>query len=87
MPKFLEKKLKARYGKDSKIPYKIMNARGFMKGNKITAKGRAADKKHHTKHGEYQPSMRLRGLGGERDKAPQGKKSSKGPSFTEAMNR
>lgn len=46
MPKFLEKKLKARYGADSSIPYKIMNARGYMRGNKETKAGRAAQKKH-----------------------------------------
>jgi hypothetical protein len=46
MPKFLEKKLKARYGKKSKIPFKIMNKIGAMRGNKETAKGRAMAKKH-----------------------------------------
>lgn len=46
MPKFLEEKLKARYGEDSDIPYKIMNAKGFMHGNKETEKGRAAERKH-----------------------------------------
>jgi hypothetical protein len=49
MPKFLEKKLKARYGKKSKIPYKIMNKLGAMRGNKETAKGRAMAKKHAAK--------------------------------------
>lgn len=52
MPKFLEKKLKARYGKKSKVPYKIMNKIGAMKGNKETAKGRAMAKKHKRKMGE-----------------------------------
>lgn len=46
MPKFLEKKLKARYGAKSKVPYKIMNAIGAMKGSKETAKGRMMSKKH-----------------------------------------
>lgn len=46
MPKFLENKLKKKYGSDSKIPYKIMNSIGAMKGNKETAKGRAMTKKH-----------------------------------------
>jgi len=46
MPKFLEDALKKEYGADSKIPYKVMNARGFMHGNKETAKGRAAEAKH-----------------------------------------
>lgn len=46
MPKFLENKLKKRYGKNSKTPYKIMNAIGAMKGNKETAKGKAMAAKH-----------------------------------------
>jgi hypothetical protein len=46
MPKFLEKKLKKEYGTKSDIPYKIMNKLGVMKGNKITAKGKAMEKKH-----------------------------------------
>lgn len=46
MPSFLEDKLKARYGARSKTPYKIMNARGYMRGNKITAAGRDAEAKH-----------------------------------------
>ena len=46
MPAFLEKKLKAKYGQNSKVPYKIMNAKGFMSGPNETAKGRAAAKKH-----------------------------------------
>ena len=46
MPKFLEDKLRAEYGADSAIPYKIMNARGLMHGNKETAKGRAMEAKH-----------------------------------------
>ena len=49
MPKFLEKKLKARYGKKSKTPYKIMNKIGAMRGNKETAKGKAMAKKHAAK--------------------------------------
>lgn len=46
MPKFLERKLKAEYGADSKAPYAIMNKLGYMRGSKETAKGRAAEKKH-----------------------------------------
>lgn len=46
MPEFLEKKLKQEYGADSKIPYKVMNARGYMRGNQETAKGRAVQRKH-----------------------------------------
>lgn len=46
MPKFLEKKLKAEYGAKSDIPFKIMNSRGYMRGNKVTAKGEALQAKH-----------------------------------------
>lgn len=49
MPEFLKKKLKKRYGAKSKIPYKIMNKLGFMRGSKETAKGKAAEKKHKAK--------------------------------------
>jgi hypothetical protein len=46
MPKFLEAKLKRRYGANSAVPYKIMNSIGAMRGNKITAKGREMERKH-----------------------------------------
>ena len=46
MPKFLESKLKSQYGADSDVPYKVMNVLGMMKGNKETAKGKAAQEKH-----------------------------------------
>ena len=46
MPKFLEDKLKREYGAKSKVPYKVMNKLGAMRGNKITAKGRAMEAKH-----------------------------------------
>ena len=46
MPKFIENKLKAEYGKSSKIPYKVMNKMGAMHGNKETAKGEAMQRKH-----------------------------------------
>lgn len=49
MPKFLEEKLKKEYGAGSKIPYKIMNAKGLMRGNKTTAKGAALERKHERK--------------------------------------
>jgi len=53
MPKFLESKLKAEYGENSKIPYMVMNKLGYMRGSKETAKGRAAQRKHDrkVKHG------------------------------------
>lgn len=50
MPAFLEKKLKKRYGKNSKAPYAIMNKLGYMHGNKETAKGREAERKHKRDH-------------------------------------
>lgn len=50
MPKFLENKLKAEYGANSSTPYKVMNKLGYMRGNKETAKGRAAQKKHDRKN-------------------------------------
>ena len=46
MPKFLERRLLSEYGTGSKIPYKIMNAKGLMRGSAETAKGRALQKKH-----------------------------------------
>ena len=46
MPNFLEKKLQKEYGKESSIPYAIMNKIGAMKGSKETAKGKAMEKKH-----------------------------------------
>lgn len=45
MPKALENKLKKEYGAKSKVPYKIMNKMGIMKGSKVTAKGKAMEKK------------------------------------------
>lgn len=53
MPKFLEKKLKKEYGENSKVPYAIMNKLGYMRGNKETAKGRVAQKKHNKKVARY----------------------------------
>ncbi len=49
MPAFMEAQLKKEYGADSKVPYKVMNAKGFMRGNKETAKGAAAEAKHDKK--------------------------------------
>jgi hypothetical protein len=76
MPKFLEKKLKAKYGKKSDIPYKIMNKLGFMRGSRETAEGRRAEKKHKMhSHGK------IRGLGGESRKAT----AAKSKSFSENL--
>ena len=46
MPQFLEEELKREYGRQSAIPYKVMNSEGLMHGSKETAKGRALQKKH-----------------------------------------
>lgn len=46
MPKFLEDRLKHEYGANSDVPYKILNAKGYMRGSKETAKGRALDRRH-----------------------------------------
>ena len=47
MPRFLEDKLKRRYGRNSKTVYKIMNSIGAMRGNRETSKGRAMERKHN----------------------------------------
>jgi hypothetical protein len=44
--KFLIDKLKREYGADSKVPYKIANSIGAMKGPNETAKGRRMERKH-----------------------------------------
>ena len=49
MPRFLEKKLQKEYGKNSDIPYKIMNSQGLMHGSEETAAGREAERKHKEK--------------------------------------
>lgn len=50
MPKFLETKLKKEYGANSKVPYKVMNKIGAMKGNTETPKGKEMQKKYTDKH-------------------------------------
>lgn len=50
MPAFLEKKLKAEYGQNSNVPFKVMNAIGAMRGSKETAKGKEMEKKHQFSH-------------------------------------
>jgi hypothetical protein len=51
VPKALEAKLKREYGAKSKVPYKIMNKMGVMRGsNKITAKGKAMEAKPIRRH-------------------------------------
>jgi hypothetical protein len=46
MPKFLEDKLKAEYPGNPRAVYGTMNKIGAMRGNKITAKGKAMERKH-----------------------------------------
>lgn len=46
LPKFLEDKLRAEYGNNPHAIYGTLNAIGAMKGSKITAKGRAMERKH-----------------------------------------
>jgi hypothetical protein len=46
MPKFLEDKLSAEYGKGNPRVYATMNKIGAMRGNKETAKGREMEAKH-----------------------------------------
>lgn len=66
MPRFLEDKLKAEYGENSKIPYKVMNAKGYMRGSQETAKGAALDAKHErdmaagTSSRQLHPALRER---------------------------
>lgn len=49
MPKFLIDKLKKQYGAKSKIPYKVANSIGAMRGNQETPKGAAMQAKHSMK--------------------------------------
>jgi hypothetical protein len=46
MPAFLEDKLKKEYPNNPHAVYGTLNAIGVMRGNKITAKGRAMERKH-----------------------------------------
>jgi hypothetical protein len=46
MPKFLEEKLEREYSGDKHAVFGTMNKIGAMKGSKITAKGRAMERKH-----------------------------------------
>lgn len=87
MPKFLEDKLKRKYGAKSKIPYKIMNAKGFMRGNKETAMGRAAEKKHEMKH-EMMVHAPIRGLSSNEGRRKKKKKNQENyDPFARAMNK
>ncbi len=46
MPKALEEKLKKEYPNSPEAVYGTMNKMGYMAGNKETAKGKMAEKKH-----------------------------------------
>ena len=46
MPNFLEEKLRAEYGNNPRAIYGTMNRLGYMRGNKITPEGEAAQAKH-----------------------------------------
>ena len=48
-PAFLEAKLKREYGDNPRAIYGTMNKIGAMRGNKITKKGRAMQRKHDRK--------------------------------------
>lgn len=49
MPEFLEKKLKAQYPNNPHAVFGTMNKIGAMRGNKITPKGLAMERKHNAK--------------------------------------
>lgn len=49
VPDFLESKLRSEYGDNDSAVYGTMNNIGAMHGNKITAKGRAMERKHDSK--------------------------------------
>ena len=49
MPKFLVDKLRREYPHNDAAVFGTLNKRGYMRGNKVTAKGRAAQAKHDRK--------------------------------------
>lgn len=53
MPIFLEQKLKKQYPDNPGAVYGTLNKIGAMKGNKVTAKGKAMEKKHAKKKPHY----------------------------------
>lgn len=57
MPKFLIDKLKKEYGAESKVPYKVANSIGAMKGNKETSKGAEMEAKHQAEMKKYGGSV------------------------------
>lgn len=63
MPKFLERKLAAEYPGNPSAVYGTLNKLGYMHGNKETAAGKAAEKKHDAKgsmaHAKRHPGKNL----------------------------
>jgi hypothetical protein len=57
MPKFLIDKLKKEYGANSKIPYKVANSIGAMRGNKETEKGAEMQAKHEADMKKFSGSV------------------------------
>lgn len=53
MPKFLEQKLKKEYPGNPGAVYGTLNDLGYMRGNRETAKGKAAEQKHDAKKGGH----------------------------------
>lgn len=78
MPKFLEKKLKKQYPGNPGAVYGTMNKLGFMHGNKETAKGKKAEKKHmkdmHMGHHEDMHGSSMHSITGSKEKMPGKKK-------------
>lgn len=56
MPKFLIDKLKKEYGAKSKVPYKVANSIGAMRGSQETTKGAEMEAKHQADMKKYQGS-------------------------------
>ncbi len=59
MPSFLEARLKGEYGAKSKVPYKVLNAIGAMRGNKETPKGKAMQAKHEQDMKKAKPAKKM----------------------------
>lgn len=57
MPRFLEDKLKKEYPGNPHAVFGTMNKIGAMRGNKITKKGVAMEKKHEKDFGKKKEKM------------------------------
>jgi hypothetical protein len=85
LPKFLENKLKKKYGPKSAVPFKIMNSIGAMRGNKETKKGAEMEKKH-----EMKSAAPIKGLSSKESKMKGMKKKKKEAGydpFARALNK